>query len=89
MDTKITKKKKNLPILSWIMVILGILFILPGGYFFFLFLPFLFSGAIESTEALYIFGLICISGLAFIIGILLIYFGILRIISQRKLRNIN
>jgi hypothetical protein len=72
MESGNTKRKENIPsILSWIMLIFGVLLILPGGYFFVIFLPFLFSRALESTEAGLVLGLVCISGFVFIIGILL------------------
>jgi hypothetical protein len=77
METGKTKtEEKNLTNRSCIMMIIGTLFILPGGYFFFSFTPALFSRALESTEAIYVFGLSCIGGLATVSGILLIYFGL-------------
>jgi hypothetical protein len=77
METGKTKtEEKNLTNRSCIMLIIGTLLFLPGGYFFFRFLPGLFSGAIESTEAIYIYGFFCLSGLAMVSGILLLYFGL-------------
>lgn len=90
MDSNSMKvEKKKTPILNWIMLILGVLLILPGGYFLVVFLTFLFSPALESTEGYLVVGLNCISGLVLLIGSLLVYFGIRRIRSQRNVRNEN